>query len=103
MKIINIAKDFSVFPGGRFKKDSEYSAEEFRDTILIPSIKKHNNITIELDGTRGYSSCFLEEVFGGLIRIGYNKEYINSHINFISTRKSLITEIQTYIQDNKGK
>ena len=50
MKTINIAKDFSVFPGGRFKEDNEYSAEEFRDTILIPCINKYNKIIIELDG-----------------------------------------------------
>lgn len=97
MKTINIAKDFSVFPGGRFKKDNMYSAEEFRDTILIPCIKKYDKIIIELDGTRGYSSCFLEEAFGGLIRKGYNKSFINNHIVFISSRESLIREIQNYI------
>lgn len=97
MKTINIAKDFSIFPGGRFKEDNEYSAEEFRDTILIPCINKYNKIIIELDGTRGYSSCFLEEAFGGLIRKGYSKSFIHNHVQFVSSRESLIREIQTYI------
>ena len=97
MKTINIAKDFSVFPGGRFKEDNEYSAEEFQDTILIPCIKKYDKIIIELDGTRGYSSCFLEEAFCGLIRKGYSKSFIHNHIQFVSSRESLIREIQTYI------
>ena len=97
MKTINIAKDFSIFPGGRFKKDNKYSAEEFRDTILIPCINKYNKIIIELDGTRGYSSCFLEEAFGGLVRKGYSRSFIHNHIQFVSSRESLIREIQTYI------
>lgn len=97
-KIINIAKDFSIFPGGRFKKDNKYSAEEFREQILIPQLKQHTKIMLELDGTRGYSSCFLEEVFGGLVRCGYTKQFIRENIILISSRKSLIREIQSYIQ-----
>ncbi|WP_337519562.1 STAS-like domain-containing protein, partial [Desulfovibrio sp.] len=64
MKTINIANDFSVFPGGRYRSDGEFSGEEFRDNILIPALQKYQQVIVELDGTRGYGSSFLLEVFG---------------------------------------
>lgn len=67
-KIINIAADFSRTPGGRYRTDGPASGEEFRESVLIPALEENNSIVIELDGTRGYPSSFLEEAFGGLVR-----------------------------------
>jgi len=38
MMTIKISRDFSPFPAGRFRIDGKYSAEAFRDNILIPAI-----------------------------------------------------------------
>jgi hypothetical protein len=69
---ISIAKDFSQYPAGRTRRDGPNSAERFRDDILIPTLKKAiaagDHLIIELDGVYGYSSSFLEETFGGLVR-----------------------------------
>ena len=67
-KIINIATDFSRTPGGRYRTDGPSSGEDFRERILIPALEESQSITVELDGTRGYPSSFLEEAFGGLVR-----------------------------------
>lgn len=99
MRQINIARDFSVFPGGRTPEDGLYSGEEFRENLLIPALKTEEKLQIELDGTRGYGSSFLEEAFGGLVRCGYNKEKLLKQITFISSRKGLIQEIESYIED----
>ena len=82
---INIAKEYSVAPGGRYKKDGRFSGEEFRSSILGPKLKtaieNHTNLEIDLDGTYGYSSSFLDEVFGGLIRdLGFSTAELNTHL-----------------------
>ena len=72
MKTINVPKDFSCFPGLRYKRSTDHSGEEFRDEILIPALNGGDNqVTIELDGTIGYWSSFLEEAFGGAVRKGH--------------------------------
>src|SRR5258707_481379 len=69
---ISIANDFSPYPAGRKRRDGPNSAERFREDILIPALKEaqeHNaRVVIILDGVLGYSSSFLEETFGGLVR-----------------------------------
>jgi hypothetical protein len=69
---ISIAKDFSQYPAGRTRRDGPNSAERFREDILVPALKKAISgglrVVVELDGVYGYSSSFLEETFGGLVR-----------------------------------
>lgn len=66
--IINIAKDYSQFPAGRFYSDGPFSGEKFREEVLTPAIKHHDQVEVIIDGVSGYGSSFLEEGFGGLIR-----------------------------------
>lgn len=68
MTIIRIADDFSQTPGGRFRKAGPRSGEEFREK-LVAALKKNDDVTVILDGTEGYGSSFLEEAFGGLVRL----------------------------------
>ncbi len=68
MRIVNIAKDFTEFPSGRYQENGTTSGEEFRKKFLVPAAIGGNETTIQLDGTIGYGSSFLEEAFGGLVR-----------------------------------
>ncbi|GCE89413.1 hypothetical protein MSKU15_1014 [Komagataeibacter diospyri] len=68
MITIRIAKEFSTTPGGRFKSMGPSSGEEFR-AQLIKALKANDYVKVILDGTEGYGSSFLEEAFGGLIRL----------------------------------
>lgn len=70
MTVINIARDFTQFPTGRYRKFGKGSGEEFRDKFLLPHLSRGEKIIVELDGTSGYPSSFLEEAFGGLVRAG---------------------------------
>lgn len=63
-----IAKEFSPFPGGRTRKDGDYSGAVFRDDFLKPALENHLVVKLVLDGVAGLPSSFWEEVFGGLIR-----------------------------------
>lgn len=71
MKLIDIGKDFSDTPLGRYPEDGPFSGERFREEFLCPALKEHGSATVVIDGTEGYGSSFLDEAFGGLVRKGY--------------------------------
>lgn len=71
--ILSIARQFSAFPAGRTPEDGPFNGQRFRDDLLVPALKdassRGDRVVVELDGVLGYSSSFLEEVFGGLGRV----------------------------------
>ena len=73
VKIIHVREDFTEFPGGRYREDGTFSGEEFRNDFLIPALDNFDQVLVQLDGTAGYPSSFLEEAFGGLVRAGYSR------------------------------
>lgn len=102
-KTINIPKDFSRYPAGRYKADGPFSGEGFRNKFLLPPLRRGEAVTVELDGARGYGSSFLEEAFGGLVRSGLNKEIVLSLIVLVTEDESLKSEISEYIQQARQK
>ncbi len=67
---ITVGTDYSAAPGGRFASHGPHSGEDFRNTVLAPALKDANDqLTVFLDGTAGYAGSFLEEAFGGLVRV----------------------------------
>lgn len=83
----SIAKDFTIYPGPRYKKQGEDSGqkffEEILDGLMEKSISEGAILEINLDGTAGYASSFLDEAIGNLVK-KYGKETIVSHLNIIS-------------------
>ncbi|MEZ9069445.1 MULTISPECIES: STAS-like domain-containing protein [Vibrio] len=99
MSIIKIADRYPC-PGPRFIKLGPASGEEFRDTWLKKTLHKSSELTIDLDGTDGYGSSFLEESFGGLVRSGEFSDDVILGIKFITTEEpELEEEILDYITD----
>lgn len=105
MKNINIdVAAFSETPFGRFATDSAFSAEHFRENVLIPALKDADGGDIEVDFTRvalGVGSSFLEEAFGGLVRNGFNKEHLIKHITIIDRIGFYDTRVKDYIMKAK--
>jgi hypothetical protein len=102
---INISKDFSPTPGPRYINEGNYSGELFRREILFNRVSEalENDIPFEvnLDGTAGYGTSFLEESFGGLIRIhklSYEK-IIQNMILISDEEEYLIDDIKGYLYD----
>ncbi len=102
---IKIATDFSRIPGARYPEEGDFSGQEFRKEILLPLLKKAMQekvkLTIDLDGTAGLGTSFLEEAFGGLIRED-KLDYIQviGTLEFVSEEDpDYILEIRTYIDD----
>jgi len=95
--IINIANDFSFFPSGRTKQDGPNSGERFREGFLIPAIINNKNVIVELDGTLGLASSFLEEAFQNIFN-----EY-DANIELVTSDQSLVLEITKYMMSRRIK
>lgn len=67
--VINVAEDFSPYPGGRYPKDGEGNGTEFREKFLKPALASDGQVIVNLDGAAGYPSSFLDEAFAGLVRL----------------------------------
>lgn len=75
MANLNIGKEFSKDPAGRYYTDGEGSGEEFREKFLLPYLKNLKpNEVLEIildDEVEGYGSSFLVEGFAGIVKFGY--------------------------------
>lgn len=99
MKTIDISKQFSRYPAGRYTDDGPFSGEKFRDELLIPAFASGEKVKIILDGARGYGSSFLEEAFGGMVRKGFSANDILQRIIIVSKDPTLSMEIKDYIEN----
>lgn len=96
---ISVALDFSPSPAGRFRSDGPFPGEVFRDEILIEALNQHQVVTVDLDGTSGFGSSFLEEAFGGLVRKGFSEKELRARLKIQSSRSSYETRVWKYIHD----
>jgi len=98
--MINIEKDFSWSPAGRYKEFGGDTGEEFRDDFLLPALNEDDSVTVNLDGVIGYGSSFLEEAFGGLVREHHlTLEILERKLHFQTHEfPSIPSEIWEYIR-----
>jgi len=98
MKSINIAKEFTRYPAGRFRSDGPYSGQRFREDLLVPALRETDVVEVELDGVAGYGSSFLDEAFGGLIRAHVlSSGDAHKRIKLHASDESLVNEILSYM------
>lgn len=87
-KIIRVSKDFSEHPTGRYSpRDGEFTGEKFRETLLVPSLKRYNKTVVILDNKCGYGTPFLNEAFAGL-NFHFQKDYLKKHLKILSTSEN---------------
>lgn len=99
MKTISVALDFTRFPAGRLKRNGSTSGQEFRERFLEPSLRANERILVDLDGTIGYGSSFLEEAFGGICRsLRMTADDVLKLLDLRTSDDSLRDEIITYIR-----
>lgn len=87
---ILLARDFSPYPAGRYRKDGPYSGEAFRDDLLWPRLADGHRVLLNIDGVAGLPSSFWEEVFGGLVRRhNLTPDAVRKRISVLTTDKAL--------------
>ena len=102
-KTIVIARDFSRFPAGRFRSDSDASGAAFRDDLLVDALANSDEVEVVFDGVPGFGSSFLEEAFGGLIRECHmDKAFLDEHLRLQTDDPDLADFVklaERYIKD----
>lgn len=92
-----ISEDFSKFPAGRIKADGDFNGTRFRVEYLVSAlhaaIADKTRLIVSLDGLKSCGSSFLEEAFGGLVRVEkFSKSQLDSSLRIICTE----TRLQRY-------
>jgi len=103
--ILNIASQFSTSPAGRYRTDGIESGQVFREDLLAPALKEAEIVEVNLDGTDGYGSSFLEETFGGLLRsrdLALGQFAARVHL-IANDDPSLLDEILGYVADEERR
>jgi hypothetical protein len=86
---LSIARDFSQFPAGRHRGDGPFTGEKFREDVLLPYLKAGVCVVLDIDGVAGLPSSFLEEIFGGLVRDGFDPDELRKLIEIRVTDPDL--------------
>ena len=98
--VYDIAKEYTPYPAGRFKKHGPGSGEGFREKLVEMLNSGTQTIRLVMDHTYGYGSSFLEEAFGGLVRVEkITPEKIWQRIEIDTQDATLRQEIQDYVRD----
>jgi len=90
MKIarVNIARDFSPAPAGRNRNDGPYNGFTFRHDVLLRLLRDNEVVEVDLDGVQLYTSSFLDEAFGGLVKYeGMKKEEVLRRLKFVARHR----------------
>lgn len=102
--VLNIAKQFSRSPAGRYLTDGPFSGQAFRETLLLPALRQSKAVEVQLDGALGFGSSFLEEAFGGLVReAGLTADALHGMLRISSKVKTYEQRIWRYVDDAKPK
>ena len=90
-KTITIAQDFSKFPAGRYREDGKASGAAFRDDLLVDALHKCAGVVVVFDGVAGFGSSFLEEAFGGLVRVCHmDKAFLDERLRLHAEDPELV-------------
>jgi hypothetical protein len=95
--------DYTRTPGGRYASDGAYPGQEFLDSHLKPAFERAKSdgatLTVDLDGTAGYASSFLDEAFAGLTRT-FGRAEVEQILRIKSDAEPYLHEdIQQYIAE----
>ncbi|BCV49593.1 hypothetical protein TUM17382_22860 [Shewanella algae] len=102
--ILNLAKDFSPNPFGRYKSDGPNSGERFRE-LLVSKLnqcqQEHDVLQVYIDDVNiGIGSSFLDESFAGLVFKGYfSYNQLKYLLKIITEDTSYSDEIWSYIKE----
>jgi hypothetical protein len=102
-KIYYVAQQYSQTPGARYRTDGIFSGQEFYEEHLKElfenAIGTKTKLIINLDGTDGYATSFLDEAFGRLAQ-DFGVKSVFDNIEIISEEEpDLLDEINEYIKN----
>lgn len=99
MKTISVSTEFSKMPCVRSRNDGRKSGQEFREDFLVPALRENSKVVIDLNGVLTLGSSFLDEAFGGLVRVeGFSARELKNKLEIKFALKSYVDETWKYIE-----
>jgi hypothetical protein len=98
-------RSFSKAPFGRFAEDGDENGTAFRELHLRSAMADSSveAVVVKLDSVSPgyeYGSSFLEEAFGGLVRVdGFSSEQVLQKLKIDTANKDYEMEIRGYIEE----
>ena len=94
---LNLVDVYTDSPGCRYESEMPFSGERFRKEFLHPQLNNaiwHDEVlVVNLDGAYGYATAFIDEAFGGLIRVeGEILAEIEPHLEIVSKEEPFLIE-----------
>jgi hypothetical protein len=85
-----IVSAYSEYPGPRYCNQGDFSGEDFYHVKLnyafAESFLENSVLIVDLDGTAGYASSFLDEAFGNLI-FDFSELVVREKLEIISKQE----------------
>jgi len=88
---IIIATDFATTPGARYRRDGDFSGEQFLEELLLVKFEKAVTGNYILDKVWGYPSSFVSGSFGKL-SLAKGADLVLKHISFKSEENPIRLE-----------
>ena len=83
--------DYTEYPGPRYCIQGKNSGEDFYHKKLneafVNAINHKQKLIVDLDGTAGYASSFLDEAFGNLV-FDFSKNLVFNNLIIISNQET---------------
>ena len=105
IKTINVGKDFGYHLAGCKKGEVncydepfDYNGESFRENHLIPALESADKVVVDVYDIITWTDAWMEEVFGGLERDGYDTSKIE-----ISGSEPMVAEVERFITKAQKK
>lgn len=93
---IKILTDFSESPGPRYENQGPDSGEKFYHDLLndkfAQACQKNCQLVLDLDGTDGYMSSFLDEAIGNLV-FDFGADVVKKHLVIVSNEEPAWKEV----------
>ncbi len=92
MILVKVLSDFSMSPGPRYCKQGPDSGELFYHKILngkfAEAIEKNQKLVLDLDGTDGYMSSFIDEAIGNLV-FDFGPDIVRQYLDVVSNEETV--------------
>lgn len=99
-KDIYVAEEFCDTLINVKKSTGDFSAEVFRDTILIPALNTYNEVVLIFTDVKDMSRAFIHEVFSKLSRKGYLDDDLDTKLQIVSPNTRWTDQIYNSLEEN---
>ncbi len=95
--VLKIAQEFTPHIGARYRSDGDFSGDQFYEDILKPKLDEvwrdpKKKIILDLDGTFGYASSFLSQIFVRIMQDFHEKNKVLKKLIIKSDEEPLLIE-----------